>query len=768
MNRNDILEIAKKHSIRYDKPSPDFFEGALMGNGNLGAVVCSRPDSIVIRLGHNNIWDIRIAEEHKGKTGTFEEVWGRIKDTPGDVHNAEWYKQYTTKMRASYSNYLYPRPYPASSIYLFFDRKKNEVLGHETDISTGILTIKLLESTGKEFTVQVVLSMEKDIVSCKTFDEDGNPAVIFERIIIEPHNPDAGLPAYQVTDNGFVQILPYNGFEGEVRPEVDKGFSVCYRVNGEAVSKGLRSELRSTNEVTVQVTEGLFNDVKDKTEADDLPFDEIKNNTALVWEEYWKKSGIRINDEELERIWYVNTYFLRCVLNSKSRCPGLFGNWNYANIGTAWHGDYHMNYNTQQVFWGLMSANRQELHLPYLGMVEDFMPISTSWARDFYHLGGACFPHSAYPVPMTVIPYPLPDWGWEILETPWTVQSLWWHYTYTGDAELLRDRIYPLIRAAAVFLTGYMTREGANPNGDDKYHLFPTIVPELYGLSDGFKLNLDGAVDLALTKFVFKAVLEAVKVLNIETEEKELTDTIRKILAAYPDYPVGRAKWGDVYLSVQNEDPDRVVYNCPANLVQVFPGEDIDVQNTDPDQLKIAKNSWYHHYNEGGNDLVFYYMIGARLGVIDLEQFKRHVRYSTLPNESAGDRATLTGGRYPFNMDLDFMMRMGIWIENFSLHAVINECLMFGHTDVIELFPNWDKNKSAEFCSLRAKGAFLVDSACAEGSVSFVRITGENGGTVSLKNPWKNARDCEGRVYAESIITINLEKGESICLTECR
>jgi hypothetical protein len=28
----------------------------------------------------------------------------------------------------------------------------------------------------------------------------------------------------------------------------------------------------------------------------------------------------------------------------------------------------------------------------------------------------------------------LPDQlGWEVFETPWTVQGLWWHYLYSGD-----------------------------------------------------------------------------------------------------------------------------------------------------------------------------------------------------------------------------------------------------------------------------------------------------------------------------------------------
>ena len=58
-------------------PAVDFFSGALLGNGGLGAVVTTRPDAIVIRFGHNNVWDIRVAEDHADEIGTFAEIFER-------------------------------------------------------------------------------------------------------------------------------------------------------------------------------------------------------------------------------------------------------------------------------------------------------------------------------------------------------------------------------------------------------------------------------------------------------------------------------------------------------------------------------------------------------------------------------------------------------------------------------------------------------------------------------------------------------------------
>ena len=123
----DIISYAKKHSIKTDKAAPDFFEGAVMGNGGLGVVVCSRPDGIVAYFGHNNIWDIRISESHKGKVGTFGELWQRMLAEKDTFADAEWHRNYNDTVIESYRQ-PYPRPYPASALYLFFDRKGYEVL----------------------------------------------------------------------------------------------------------------------------------------------------------------------------------------------------------------------------------------------------------------------------------------------------------------------------------------------------------------------------------------------------------------------------------------------------------------------------------------------------------------------------------------------------------------------------------------------------------------------------------------------------------------
>ncbi len=58
------IDRAGLHPIVCERPAPGFFQGALLGNGGLGVVVTTRPDAVVLHFGHNNVWDIRVAEDY--------------------------------------------------------------------------------------------------------------------------------------------------------------------------------------------------------------------------------------------------------------------------------------------------------------------------------------------------------------------------------------------------------------------------------------------------------------------------------------------------------------------------------------------------------------------------------------------------------------------------------------------------------------------------------------------------------------------------------
>lgn len=792
---------AKKHSIESLKPAPDFFEGALLGNGGMGVVVTTRPDAVVLYFGHNNIWDIRIAENHKEEIGTFKEVFKKVEQIPASFEKLTddpWYRDYNKLTTENYSK-PYPRPFPAGSVVLGFDRRVAELIGHHLDISNGLCEVKFLTVDKKEVILQLFTDMDEDKIWMRLVDNQGKSvASFFDRIRIlpDPSTP-ADFPAATKTEKleegmlSFKQVLPYlepESYELKKGHAMDKAFSLTVSSSGplqkvsrinwdgnEEKMQVLEGALIDKSEfiLSISLIEGLNTSVPESHhETPSLTgFEKSRKSADQHWASYWSKSGVYLADEFLEKIWYRNLYFFNCAAKDGVTAPGLFANWSYNKIGTAWHGDYHMNYNTQQPFWMTFSSNHLEKNLPYVSLVESLMEVSRSWAKDYYQLPGAYFPHSAYPVNMTMNPYPVPDWGWEICETPWTVQGLWWHYLYSGDKGFLKERAYGPIKAAVEFMVAYMERpeaRGGERWEDDKYHIFPTIPPELYGLRPGFNYNYDVNIDLALTKFIFNAFTKMTDVLGTEKADQTLLKSIVNILGRYPEYPTTKSEeHGEVFVSVPGEH-DKVVYNVPLALSTLFPGEQHGLHSPS-DTLEILKNTFLNQQNEGGNDLVFINLQAARIGMLDLERFKRHVNYSLLPNGTAADMVMQVHGRYSDQTKFDYMASMGIWFENFGLPAVINECLLQSYDGTLRLFPNWPKEKDAEFRDLRAVGAFLVSAHQKGGVVTQVKIKSEQGGALKIISPWGTKghieQDGKQRMIKEELIEIETSPGELILLT---
>ena len=791
---------AMRHSIVLDKPAVNFFEGALLGNGGLGVVVCTRPDGVVLHFGHNAVWDVRVDESHAPQIGTFRDVFERVRAVPRDAASLEddpWCRDYFARMRAPYAK-PYPRPFPCGSLLLAFDRRRAELLGHELNIADGVCTVRM-RSDDADLRLEIFVERDSDRVHMRMLDAFGEPAPApFDRVKLMP-DPDtpADFPrVFAECDDAasqlaFLQRMPVrepHEYDRERGHPDDRAFRLAVRVSA-ALERHTRENwggvLEPMGELERAPVGGaaffacvqLDHGVADGLAAQELPqadaafYARAAKHALENWRTFWSRSGVALDDELLEATWYRNVYFMNCAARAGVTCPGLFANWSYRNIGTAWHGDYHMNYNTQQPFWMAFSTNHLELHLPYVELVEFLLPLSRSWAQNYYELPGAYFPHSAYPTPMSVMPYPVPDWGWEICETPWTVQSLWWHYTYSRDLEFLRTRAFEPIKAAVEFLVAYVQRpEAHGPQwGDDRLHIFPTVPPELYGLRPGFDRGYDCLVDLTLTRFVLRAFDEACAVLDLQEREANLLAGAREVLARLPANPTAETDAGRVFVSVPGERPG-VVYNLPNSTMTVFPGEEHGL-GSPHDEFEICLNSLRTQRNEGGNELVMLNLQAARLGVLDLERLKRQVRYCLLPNGTCADMVLQTLGRYDdARTPFEFMATNGIWFENFALPIVIDECLLQSWDGELRLFPNWPHRGRAEFSTLRTRGAFLVSAAMQNGVVEFVEIVAEAGGEVILHMPagWDgvHVRRASGdETLTGDVVRFEMQRGERVVCT---
>ena len=808
----DSQAVATEHAIEFEGPAVNFFEGALLGNGGLGIVVRTRPDAILVHFGHNSVWDQRIAEDNSDGIGTFDEVFETIRSLSEEhdqITETEWFKEYRSTTRENYRK-PYPRPFPCGSLILGFDSRDVAVLGHEVDIGKGRCRVELLVEDEIQY-IDFLVPPNRDRLWIRSVGKDELPTTPpFDRVRLLP---DPGTPSeFPAPESlneldcssssssycmGYKQRLPtaiddsLDPRPGDKAISMTASFNVGLLTDERLIGHDKRKQMDHL-ERAIEKGDAFFGRVDldqgsekglnwpDSGLLEKSPsnegWEEAADQTEMHWETFWSRSGVRLGDSFLEAIWYRNLYFFNCAVKPGEWCPGLFANWSYKDIGTAWHGDYHGNYNIQQPFWVSFSSNHVEHHQAYVDMIEHVRSVARWKANEYYELDGACYPISSYPVDMNIDPYPVPNWGWSICVTPWMVQSLWWHYIYSGDQEFLADVAFTPIKEAVVFLTQYITRREVNDRfSDEYYHIFPSVPPELYGLQTNFQKNYDCLPDLTLTKFLFDAFVDACDILDRVEKEKDLLESVANIRENLPPYQTATTEEGPVWVTVPGEDPN-IVYNVPANLMTIFPGEEYGMESSEKEK-ELAVNSYEYHRNEGGNDLVFLNLIAARLGELDLGRFKRHVKYSLLPNGTCANMVRQVDGRYVDTTEFDFMTGysngpdMGIWFENFSLPAVINECLLQGYTGTLRLFPNWPDSEDAAFKTLRAAGAFLVSAEKSDGQVQWVEITSEQGNSLEIVNPWltSGARlvgDGEGRteISEERIITLETSPGETIIM----
>jgi alpha-L-fucosidase 2 len=793
----DAFSIAARHVMQWNLPGPSFFEGMLLGNGDVGVCAEVRPDALGLHIAKNDCWDIRVSEDPVDSVLPFDELlqlWKLASEeairmgNPDQLYlesQTDVFRQYTETVSSSY-NKKWPRPWSCGTIWINWDPRWVRLKDYSLNPANGLFQVNLdinsLNAQPRPARISGFVDWATGAVSVSTSDDIPLESVFYipavdtdqalDHAVLPPPKTTVSAGINQVEfscHQYFPAIGPTEAQPFPPKSDKDRNFSLRGRITGNwTADNGSRATdvvlrpkapqafridalISTPRDLLLQKREkessfgrqkrwiSIPQDIAHSPDELDTAayvdselthfvardFKEVQKDSENQWRDYWSRSAIELDDKELERIWYHNQYFLACCLRKHRTAPGLFANWHAADIGTAWHSDYHLDYNCQQVYWGVFSSNHPDMHLPYVELCENLMPIAEKFAKDKYKLPGAFFPVSSYPVPSQSVAYPVPPWAYQVSMTPWTVQSLWWHYLYTQDEDYLR-RVYPVLRAAAEFLAAFVQKEP-----DNRYHIAPTVSSENWGFTVNQRLNKDCIIDLALTKFLLRAMVTASGVLGVDERDAERWKEIYQNLAPYPraDGP-----YGEVWLDVLNA-PVEHVYNVPITLAPVFPGEEIGIGTKSPD-FDIAVRTAKTVRLEGGNDLVFQPLVRARLGMLDFEWFKGQVRYCSLPDGIANDRVRQAGGRYPETMNFDFMMRMGVWCENFALPAVLNECMLQSYSGTIRLLPNAEGLGPARFQNLRAAGAFLINAIYDGSKLIQVSLLSEKGKQVHIEELW--------------------------------
>ncbi|EJQ05391.1 hypothetical protein IC5_02092 [Bacillus cereus AND1407] len=413
------------------------------------------------------------------------------------------------------------------------------------------------------------------------------------------------------------------------------------------------------------------------------------------------------NSKYLEELFFQ---YGRYLLISSSR-PGtlpanLQGVWNNSNT-PPWESDYHFNINLQMNYWPAEVTNLSETAEPLMDYVDSLRePGRVSAEKHFGVTGGGWTVNTMNnPFGFTAPGWGL-GWGWAPSANAFIGQNLWEHYKFTDDKQYLQEKIYPILKEAAVFHSKFLVEDQ-----NKKLVVSPCWSPELGGISNGC------AFDQQLVYELFSNVIEASEVLQVDNVFRDELKAKRDKL--FPPIQIGR--YGQVQEWKDDIDDPGETHRHISQLVALYPGSMIN-HNT-PEWLEAAKVTLNHRGDEGtGWSKANKINLWARL--LDGDH-----AYKILQGQLTGSTlSNLFDTHPPFQID-----------GNFGATSGIAEMLIQSHTDSIQLLPALPKAwKDGSYKGLRARGAFTIDADWKNGTPTVIQVTSDHGNDVKLKSPMFN------------------------------
>jgi hypothetical protein len=470
-----------------------------------------------------------------------------------------------------------------------------------------------------------------------------------------------------------------------------------------------------------------------------------------LWEQYWSRSGIQLEDTVLQRWWYRMIYFAGTVSRQGTSPVNLMPP--LATDVTPWHSDYHHNYNSWQAFWPLPASNHTELADPWISYLNDMIPRFRFLAKETYNCDGIFCPISSFlyePDPalsksINKRQMSMNPWGMTIGSTAMNVQNAWQMHLCSPDPVYLRNKIYPIIREAALFYASFM--EKCNRDESGKIRLGPSYSPE-----HGEVGIYNCPFDIAYVRYTFNALIQASSELNTD---QDLAARCRKFGALLPDYPTAPDESGQpVVVDWEgckfNEVP---VHNITVPAAPVFPCDQVTWFSPEAEKDLFRRTIAVTRHNFNNSNVIFN-IAKARLSMPEaVTESKKWYLSRELPNGLFEWQGHMHG------------TYMG---EMIGIAGLINEFLLQGAGNKIRLFPCWPANQDANFSGLRAQGGFVVSAAFKDGQVVSATIESSAGKELCLLSPWKTifVNGEKAETGPDGLLTLQTTRGQVFRFSE--
>jgi len=719
-----------EHGLHFTTPSATWDEALPLGNGIMGALVWGDGHPLKISLDRTDLWDTREVPEFHSPECSFTQMrkWhgeGKVDDL----------------LRVYEQPYHRPGPTKLPGGRIEIDMPDGvDFVSADLDIASAIVTIRFTNDT----TARMLVLAEYPIGMISVHGK----APVSVRLI-SPFGGNGGLDAATIKEMCYRPPLETSGETWRsYAQEGHGGFNWAADVRwrekgGEWLGVWSMTSNSQWQHKTLTAKAGI----------DPLPVAKLYNTNLLKvgfavkgheewWRNYWRQSSVTLPNKAIEREWYLEQYKFGSA--SRRGCPPitLQGPWTADGGLPPWKGDYHHDMNTELSYSPQYSANHLEEGLSFQDWLWSTRRMCFEYTKRFYGMPG-------FNVPMTADIRNSQIGGWRQYAfsstiAAWLAHSFYQHWQYSRDRKFLKDRAYPYLRDASVFIEAITAEKGA----DGKRTLPLSASPEIHDNRPEAWFPTITNYDLALVRWLLGATAELAGELKLKKE----ADHWRAVLVEMPDYTYAV----DGALLIAKDAPMAESHRHFSHMLAVFPLEVIRwddgpaAQKTMLASLAQLDKLGTEHWC--GYSFPWYAAIAAlaRDGNRAEKALNTFIEAFVLRNSfhCNGDQSDKGYSNFtyrPFTLE-----------GNFVFATAVQDMLLQSRGGNIHIFPALpDGWKDVSFTTLRAEGAFLVSAEMTGGTTKRVEITAEQGGACTLVSP-----------FSGKDIVLKIGKGEHITLTE--
>ena len=738
-----------KHDLFFEKPIERWDEAIPLGNGMMGILVWGDGHPLKLSLDRADLWDTR-----------------PVKEWESPDYNYQTMRQWVAEGRIDELHRLYELPYrrdpgptkiPAARIELQFS-EGIQVKSSRLSLSRAMATVELSDGCQMQ-----ILQHATEPIGILTIKGQPEPPSL-ELVAPGFGSPGDAHEDYTSLNAGDLARLGYasprkfrkaksHSFEQQGWGEFRFAIATIWEQKSDSSWQAAWS-IASSNE-----TDGpLALAQKRAKHAIDRGFDELFRSHTAWWAKFWNKARVSVPNPVIERQWFLDTYKFGSAARRGAPPITLQAIWT-ADEGKIppWKGDYHHDLNTELSYWPCYGGNDLEAGLGFLDWLWETIPKARRYTENFFGKPGLC-------VPMTADIEGKQMGGWHqythsATVAAWLAHHFYLHWRYSMDRAFLRERAYPYLREAAIFLEAITEK---NENGQRFLPL--SSSPEIFDNKLEAWLPPTSNYDLALMRWLFAATAELAAELGYDDERQHWLD----VLGECPEFAFSPE---DGRLLVAPNLPLHDSHRHFSHLMAIHPLGIFQWENGGHDQ-KIIRGAlaeldrlgshWWTGYS-------FAWLASLAARGKDGEQAERALEIFAQafcsPNSFHlnGDQTRSGYSKFtyrPFTLE-----------GNMAAAAGLQEMLLQSYGGIIRVFPaipsSW---QDVGFYQLRAEGAFLVSARKEGGQLRRLEVYAEKAGSCAIENSFRDqafevilegAKKIPGE---ESVLRFDCKRGGKIVL----